>query len=502
MIALKERAKGGIICVCPMSGSVILKLYASLKQFPAILYNVLQDVERQGFVCREIMVDTFVVNLSNAAEEVAAMFKTRIIPISAGTPQELAYAERAVRTIAEKSRAMLLGAPHLPKSMWGLADLHAGNVHDVLPQPERGNRSPYEIRHNNKKPDIEHLYLKVFGCPCQYAPIDGPDHKRASKTEWGYYLGIQWPMCLVMNSITKKIISVSRKKLVCHEGMYAFFDPTQNTIPNATIKELDTKNEMTKLQQEMAPAANQQHEEDKIRSVHSVKVLRESSLNDSLNEALPPSHPENQGESLVFEPDSNLDEDSLTEKIREIKKGNQMEAESQYHQIVETLKNSRAGKQEGAAPEEYVYGADISTTNILKERRNLKDRKRKAEIQSGDQVKIKTIRFGKQYAKGRPEYTRGKVVSVKGKKTIVLYEGGDETYATEKTHLVKYVENNRAISDNVVATVCYKGKWYKRSQTFYTIMATLEVGSALKRSEENDEANWPKDFYEALVRKD
>ncbi len=33
-------------------------------------------------------------------------------------------------------------------------------------------------------------------------------------------------------------------------------------------------------------------------------------------------------------------------------------------------------------------------------------------------------------------------------------------------------------------------------------MAALEVGNALKRSEENEETNWPKDFFEALVRKD
>ena len=33
-------------------------------------------------------------------------------------------------------------------------------------------------------------------------------------------------------------------------------------------------------------------------------------------------------------------------------------------------------------------------------------------------------------------------------------------------------------------------------------MATLEVGSALKRSEENEESSWPKDFFEALVRND
>jgi hypothetical protein len=183
-------AKGGIVFVCPVSGSIIVKLYALMKDFPAILYQVLQQIESQGFVCREVLVDTFVVNLSEAAEEVAAIFKARIIPISAGTPQELAYAERAVRSIGEKSRAMLLGAPHLPNSMWGMADIHAGNVIDVLPRVERGNKSPYEFR-RNKKPNVDHLFLKVFDCPCQYSPMDGPEHKRASKTEWGYYVGMQ-----------------------------------------------------------------------------------------------------------------------------------------------------------------------------------------------------------------------------------------------------------------------------------------------------------------------
>jgi hypothetical protein len=232
-----EGAIGGVVYVCPVSGSIIRKLYANLRQFPAILYQVLQDVERQGCICREIMVDTYMVNLSEAAEEVAAMFKTRIVPISAGTPQELAYAERAVRTIADKSRAMLLGAPHLPKSLWGLSDLYAVVVHDVL-QPERASKSPYEIR-TNKKPNVDHLHIKVFGCPCQFAPMGGPEHKRASKTEWGYFVGIQWPMCLVFQD--NQILSVSRKKLLCHEGMYANFDPTLSQVPKATIAELDTK---------------------------------------------------------------------------------------------------------------------------------------------------------------------------------------------------------------------------------------------------------------------
>jgi hypothetical protein len=55
-----------------------VKLYASSEQFPAILYQVLQEIEAEGYACREIYVDTFRVNFSAAAEEVAAMFKVRL----------------------------------------------------------------------------------------------------------------------------------------------------------------------------------------------------------------------------------------------------------------------------------------------------------------------------------------------------------------------------------------------------------------------------------------
>jgi hypothetical protein len=55
--------------------------------------------------------------------------------------------------------------------------------------------------------------------------------------------------------------------------------------------------------------------------------------------------------------------------------------------------------------------------------------------------------------------------------------------------LLKAEDDDEAEDGDVVATICYNGKWYKTSQTFYTIIATLEVGSALKRSEENEESS-------------
>jgi hypothetical protein len=174
--------------VCPSSGTIKVKLYATSKQFPAILYQVLQEVETEGYACREIYCDTFKVNFSAAAEEVAAMFKVKLVPVSAGTPQEMAYAENAVKTIAAMSRSLMARASHLKGFCWGLPDLHAANVHHVMPQQSRNNMSPYEYK-LKREPDRDALFIHVFGCPVQYEPYGGALHKSAPKTEWGYYVG-------------------------------------------------------------------------------------------------------------------------------------------------------------------------------------------------------------------------------------------------------------------------------------------------------------------------
>jgi hypothetical protein len=92
------------------------------------------------------------------------MFKVRIIPISGGTPQELAYAESAVRTIGQMSRALMLGAKHLPQFCWGLSDLHAANIHRLIPQKSKGGKSPHEIT-TGKLPDLDIMFANCFGCP-------------------------------------------------------------------------------------------------------------------------------------------------------------------------------------------------------------------------------------------------------------------------------------------------------------------------------------------------
>jgi hypothetical protein len=108
---------------------------------------------------------------------------------------------------------------------------------------------------------------------------------------------MQWPMCLVYQPESHKVLSVSRKKIVCHEGIYANFDPTQAQTPIAPPKEVD----VTHTQK----SQHYDEDEQQIEGVHSIKVLRDAKRNQSMNEALPssppsfipdlPSQPENHG---------------------------------------------------------------------------------------------------------------------------------------------------------------------------------------------------------------
>ena len=247
-------------------------------------------------------VDTFKVNFSAAAEEVAAMFKVKIVPVSSGTPQENAYAESAVRTIAEMSRSLLAGAPHLDGSCWGLSDVYSATIHDTLPQAGNNNMSPHEIK-KGWIPDPDTLFIHVFGCPVQYEPHGGALHKRGKKTEWGYFVGVQWPMVLILRPEDGKIMSVSRKKVLCHEEIYATFDATKGKAPIAEIEAFRMDLENVKGEVE---GLNKIGEFKKLYNIPdhvlSVKFLDDYRRNPEFNEATPTDPPRKMIEAISPQP--------------------------------------------------------------------------------------------------------------------------------------------------------------------------------------------------------
>jgi hypothetical protein len=479
-----QGAVGGFVFVCPSSGTIKVKLYATSKQFPAILYQALQDVETEGYACREIYCDTFKVNFSAAAEEVAAMFKVKLIPVSAGTPQEMSYAENAVKTIAAMSRSLMAGAPHLKGFCWGLADLHAANVHHVMPQQSRNNMSPYEYK-LKRKPDRDALFIHVFGCPVQYEPYGGALHKRAPKTEWGYYVGVQWPMVLVLREADWKVISVSRKKVLCHEERYAKSNlpMTINSIADFTRLKADL--ESLKSESEgLEVIANYKETFNIPDHVLSVKSLDDYQRNPELNEASPTDpprqiteafapHPAVQGEYLADHASLELLMEELKdvkEKIRRID-GKEGQGEAMLRalkKLEDEIRNTatRKGSLKKGIKKE---ASEVNSGNIQRNSRSKKIpwdlvgidkpapepaerkmRKRKhgdgksdnevndrLSFAKGDRVKILTKMFGALYAQGREEYSYGNVVSVKGNMVKVLYDEDKVEWKSHATHLTK-----------------------------------------------------------------
>jgi hypothetical protein len=229
-----EGAVGAYLFVCAATGSTDIRLYASHKQFPIALYQFLVRVQAEFWCCRVIYVDTYSVNLSADVEEVLALFQTQLVPVSSGTPQEMAFAESKVRTIKRMSTAMLAGAPHLKPSCWALADKYAVYVSDFLPQQSRDNLSPYYLR-TGRVVDWELLHIKVFGAPMVYALPDGPIHKRSAVTDEGWFVGIQWPGVFVQRKSDEKVLNIARQKVRVHESMY--------TVPLATRLEADAIND-------------------------------------------------------------------------------------------------------------------------------------------------------------------------------------------------------------------------------------------------------------------
>ncbi len=120
--------------------------------------------------------------------------------------------------------------------------------------------------------------------------------------------------------------------------------------------------------------------------------------------------------------------------------------------------------------------------------------KRKRGIKINDKVEIRTAKFGIAYARGRPEFTFGKVLKVKGKFYDVLWED-DVIMKTHVRHLI-YQSN-----------LLEKEKDDEEPRLFdkidkETILPILSVGEALSQPADDSKGSWSKDFYEALLRDD
>jgi hypothetical protein len=120
-----------------------------------------------------------------------------------------------------------------------------------------------------------------------------------------------------------------------------------------------------------------------------------------------------------------------------------------------------------------------------------------------DRVKIKTTRFGKTFARGKPIYTFGTIMKMKGKVCDVQWDDSEEVDLmkshTDFLEAAKDGEEGNAL----IALYLLNEPWYDdRANTIRLILPVLEVGSALAPADGHGTTTLPKDFFEALIRED
>ena len=259
-------AVGNFIFVDLHSGDYQSLLYSKRSQFPDLLERYLIGVLALQYEVRILRVDGDSVNIGQRVEALASLYGFVIQPMSAGTPQENGFAEKAVGDATRLARAFMLGAPHLLRNLWGLAYRYAGFVNMYVEKVGRGGLTPYESIHH-RTPDMKRSGLHIFGCPSQMVPLDDADDKMSALTKDSNFVGLDPPSYLMQRHVDRKIMRVSPKKVRCHEGMYC-------------------KNPMLGLEslEYLISLVDSDDEEDVIPSaVPSIKVLRPGKLYDPLS---------------------------------------------------------------------------------------------------------------------------------------------------------------------------------------------------------------------------
>jgi hypothetical protein len=134
-------AKKGFVFVWAKSNVWKKILVISDKQFPNVLRKSYLWVDMQHFRVRVLVCDTYVVNISQAVEDMAEEFDCTMRPVSTGTPQEMGKTEKAFQELRRMTWASFASAPHLGPIFFG--DSRAsGTLGFTMSFPDRKVRRP------------------------------------------------------------------------------------------------------------------------------------------------------------------------------------------------------------------------------------------------------------------------------------------------------------------------------------------------------------------------
>jgi hypothetical protein len=299
--------------------------------------------------------------------------------------------------------------------------------------------------------------------------------------------GLQWPMVLILRPFDNNVLSVSRKKVHCHEEMYAKFDPETMTRPMIDFKDFkldkaEINEAITRARRrgEVAPEPganlnlNDLNKETEApphlttpNYVLSVKVLSDAKRNNEFNattisDKFPEpmklfNSPQHQVPGEIFDIPDPLkpNKDLLLEEIQNFK--NKMVKTKLTDSILKALtrvENDCKEPVKKLISSSNDTSGDVDVKNVALTKRTRKafkkgksnstpDKLRKTikmkvavrTLKVNDCVKMKTCRFDVVYTRGKQKYTYGTITAIdKGQIADVQWETEENELVSMSAH--------------------------------------------------------------------
>jgi hypothetical protein len=186
-------------------------------------------------------------------------------------------------------------------------------------------------------------------------------------------------------------------------------------------------------------------------------------------------------------------------QIKKVKRKRKSKSEIRTENVV---KEERGGKERNPRvpvfipPPEPPAGTITNIDDLFEQEEEMIVEMEKSKKGKGfkvlDRVKIKTTRFGKSFAKGRPLFTFGTIMKMKGKVCDVQWDDSDEVDLWKShTDFLEAAKDN-VKGDVVAALYLLTEPWFDdRTNCTRMILPILEIGCALAPTTNDETTNLP-----------
>ena len=503
-------AIGGLVFVCSGMGAVDCKLYSTKDQFPRLYRLYLDEVRAKDFHVRIVVCDTDIVLISKEVEEINAEYGIIWQLASAGTPQENSLGENGVRRLKETSRALMLGAPHLPKNLWGLALKHACWILFVKQLKANDNKSPFECVHR-RAPPVSRMSYPVFGCPLQYKHYKKPRNANAERTIDAYFGGKDPPSVLVFDVADQEVVRVSPTMVSPHEYHYCAQPSKGFAIPDSGEKLLKVKGDepIQELDDMLVP-----------RAVQSAKGMHEAVPRVRFEDELVK---DKHYEDNQFADDSTRAgklEEAMSEVMAGLKRGSSKELLDLFRQMLASKR-----KKVQVDPANIVTGSRKRNSEELENPEHQRQERRKLvstpaagkeklyNCKPGTRVRAPSTIFGSEYASEHPGYVEGEVVGKeKGGILKILWdddkaEGESAALRSHWKHVEKIAsmtQDASAAEQQAYLSLCLRKTSSKVQKNVIKVMIAIDQKLLRREEFESNKTGlkYPKSFWECLVLDD